>query len=78
MAKQTLESTTASASSSAPTPSKEPTLEELQNMPQPASIYRLGHSDLFGCKNCSKRGDIWEMKKHAISYICGKKKEKDR
>jgi hypothetical protein len=54
---------------------KEPTVEELQAMPQPRSIYRLGHSDLFGCENCSK--NIWEMKKHAINYSCkNKKKEK--
>jgi hypothetical protein len=44
--------------------------EELQKMPVPDSIERLGHSDLFTCKNknCSKRGDIWEMKKHALCY----------
>lgn len=69
---------TASSSSSATTTTtaaKEPTQEELQNMPQPKSIYRLGHSDLFACENCSKRGDIWEMKRHAISYTCSSKKK---
>jgi replicative DNA helicase Mcm len=55
---------------------KEPTVEELQAVPQPRSIYRLGHSDLFACENCSKKGDIWEMKKHAINYSCKNKKEK--
>jgi DNA replicative helicase MCM subunit Mcm2 (Cdc46/Mcm family) len=51
--------------------------EELQKIPIPDSIERLGHSDLFACKNknCSKRGDIWEMKKHAL-YYCTKKPAK--
>jgi DNA replicative helicase MCM subunit Mcm2 (Cdc46/Mcm family) len=76
-AKQSLETAQAQTTQS-PTETKEPTIEELQNMPQPASIDRLGHSDLFQCKNCNKRGDIWEMKKHAISYVCSNKKKKEQ
>jgi hypothetical protein len=28
------------------------------------TIYRLGHSDIFACHNCSLRGDKWEMRQH--------------
>jgi hypothetical protein len=28
------------------------------------SIYRLGHSDNFACRNCKVRGDKWFMRKH--------------
>jgi hypothetical protein len=28
------------------------------------NIYRLGHSDIFGCRNCRQRGDRWFMIKH--------------
>jgi hypothetical protein len=28
------------------------------------TIYRLGHSDTFGCHNCKQRGDKWFMDKH--------------
>jgi hypothetical protein len=30
----------------------------------PASIYRLGHSDKWACKNCNLRDDKWGMIKH--------------
>jgi hypothetical protein len=30
----------------------------------PDSIYRLGHSDLFGCRNCKVKGDKPFMMKH--------------
>jgi hypothetical protein len=42
-------------------------IEESSTMePQkvPDSIYRLGHSDLFACKNCKAKGDKWFMMKH--------------
>jgi hypothetical protein len=28
------------------------------------SIFRLGHSDMWACKNCRQRGDKWFMQKH--------------
>ena len=28
------------------------------------AIYRLGHSDTFGCHNCKQKGDKWFMEKH--------------
>jgi hypothetical protein len=28
------------------------------------AIYRLGHSDLFACKNCNVKGDKWFMLEH--------------
>ncbi len=43
---------------SQPSPN-EATEQQLQN-----SIYRLGHSDLFGCKNCKVKGDKPFMMKH--------------
>jgi hypothetical protein len=30
----------------------------------PASIYRLGHSDRWACKDCNIRGDKWFMLTH--------------
>jgi hypothetical protein len=30
----------------------------------PDSIYRLGHSDKWACKNCNIRDDKWCMVKH--------------
>jgi hypothetical protein len=30
----------------------------------PDSIYRLGHSDKWACKNCNIRDDKWYMIKH--------------
>jgi hypothetical protein len=30
----------------------------------PDSIYRLGHSDRWACKNCNMRDDKWGMIKH--------------
>ena len=29
------------------------------------TIYRLGHSDIFGCKNCKVKGDKFFMESHA-------------
>ena len=29
----------------------------------PDSIYRLGHSDRWACKNCNTKGDKWFMLK---------------
>jgi hypothetical protein len=28
-------------------------------------IYRLGHSDIFGCRNCKVTGDKFFMEEHA-------------
>jgi hypothetical protein len=28
------------------------------------SIYRLGHSDSWACKNCRQKGDKWYMRQH--------------
>lgn len=55
--------------------SKEPTFEELQQMPIPDSIERLGHSATWQCKNCKARDDKWGMLKHAL-YYCRKKQDK--
>jgi hypothetical protein len=30
----------------------------------PDSIYRLGHSDKWACKNCNMKDDKWCMLKH--------------
>src|SRR5215207_5465939 len=29
-----------------------------------STIYRLGHSDIWACKNCKQTGDKWYMQKH--------------
>jgi predicted small metal-binding protein len=29
-----------------------------------SSIYRVGHSDTWACKNCNQRGDKWFMQNH--------------
>lgn len=31
------------------------------------TIFRLGHSDIFGCHNCKKTGDKWYMQTHNCS-----------
>jgi hypothetical protein len=31
------------------------------------TIYRLGHSDIWACKNCKQKGDKWFMKIHECS-----------
>ena len=31
------------------------------------NIYRLGHSDIFGCENCKLTGDKWFMRNHNCS-----------
>ncbi len=37
----------------------------LHTSPSPStSIYRLGHSDTFACKNCNLKGDKWFMRQH--------------
>jgi hypothetical protein len=54
---------------------KDLSIEELQKMPIPDSIERLGHSDLWRCKGCKIRGDIWELKKHALYYCKSNKKK---
>jgi hypothetical protein len=28
------------------------------------SIYRLGHSDTWGCNKCKSKGDKWFMRQH--------------
>ena len=29
-----------------------------------STIFRLGHSDIFGCNDCKQRGDRWYMETH--------------
>ena len=36
----------------------------LSSIAKSKSIYRLGHSDTFGCHNCKQKGDKWFMQKH--------------
>lgn len=36
----------------------------LSSITESKSIYRLGHSDTFGCHNCKQKGDKWFMEKH--------------
>jgi hypothetical protein len=45
--------------------SKAPTEAMSSNLSK--TIYRLGHSDIFACKNCKLSGDIWFMQKHICS-----------
>ena len=33
------------------------------------TIYRIGHSDIFGCHNCNKAGDKWFMQQHSCSNM---------
>ena len=35
-----------------------------RNLITPNTIYRLGHSDNFGCKNCKIKGDKFFMDAH--------------
>jgi hypothetical protein len=37
------------------------------DLAKPKAIYRIGHSDNFGCKNCKVRGDRFFMEAHACS-----------
>jgi hypothetical protein len=39
----------------------------------PDSIYRLGHSDKFACKNCSLKDDKWGIIRH-VEYCKGSRK----
>jgi hypothetical protein len=36
----------------------------LSSITESKSIYRLGHSDTFGCHNCKQKGDKWFIEKH--------------
>jgi hypothetical protein len=45
-------------------PEEEQEEKEQEQQQIPDSIYRLGHSDLFACKNCNVKGDKWFMMKH--------------
>jgi hypothetical protein len=36
----------------------------LQLQKVPATIYRLGHSDTWACKDCNIKGDKWFMLTH--------------
>jgi hypothetical protein len=29
-----------------------------------STIFRFGHSDIFGCRNCKQKGDRWHMETH--------------
>jgi hypothetical protein len=40
------------------------------------SIYRIGHSDIFGCENCKLTGDKWFMENHNCSR--SKKRSEDK
>jgi hypothetical protein len=42
----------------------DPSANEVVEQQTPDSIYRIGHSDLFGCKNCKIKGDKPFMIKH--------------
>jgi hypothetical protein len=47
---------------------------EIDNNPiLPAYVYRLGHSDRFGCKYCIIRDDKWGMTKHYHPEVEGSK-----
>jgi hypothetical protein len=43
----------------------QPSLLSLQGIGQ--SIYRIGNTDNWACKNCKQRDDIWFMQKHPCS-----------
>jgi hypothetical protein len=36
-----------------------------EDVVRPSTIYRLGHSDNFACKNCKVRGDKFFIEGHA-------------
>lgn len=36
------------------------------NIVSGSTIYRLGHSDVFACKNCKQSGDKWYM----LTHVC--------
>lgn len=36
----------------------------LEQQKVPGTVYRLGHSDLFACKDCKVKGDKWFMLTH--------------
>ena len=43
-----------------------------------STIYRLGHSDTFACKNCKQKGDRWFMQKHLCSGNSSRKNQQTR
>jgi hypothetical protein len=45
-----------------------------KDLDKPNTIYRLGHSDNFACKNCKVRGDKFFMEAH----VCKISKRKDK
>jgi len=47
-----------------PSEPSEPSAEKETEQQIPNSIYRLGHSDRWACKNCSVKGDKWFMLTH--------------
>ena len=47
-----------------PSEPSEPSADEPTEQQIPNSVYRLGHSDLFACKNCKLRDDKWGMINH--------------
>ena len=45
-------------------------IQDSDNSPAIAqNIYRLGHSDIWGCNNCKLRGDKWYMRQHLCREI---------
>ena len=38
--------------------------ENIEEEPFPNYIYRIGRTDIWACKNCKIKDDIWFMKKH--------------
>jgi hypothetical protein len=41
-----------------------PSPENANSIEISKTIYRLGHTDTFACKNCKQRGDRWFMQIH--------------
>jgi hypothetical protein len=45
-------------------------LLSLPSLPSPMpGIYRIGQTDIFGCKNCRNKGDRWFMQEHECSKL---------